>query len=430
MKFFNKKIIFILLGVVWSLSLRAQVTIEECVSKAEANYPLISKYKLLEETCNIDLEEINNSWLPRIGVYGQVTGQNVVPAFPKSLTGMLDQMGQSMKGLGKVQYKIGVDVSQNIWDGGSSKSQRELKRAQEAVNRSALDVEMYALRQRVESVFFAILLIEEQIEQSEITLNLLQKNLEQILSKVRNGVAMQCDADMVEAQALALKQNIAQAKSAAEGYGDVLELFIGETIDGVKLERPSAEIPPSNENNRPELRLFDRQRQANEIARRLADTSLMPKIGLFAQAYYGYPGFDYFKSMMNRDLTFNILAGIKASWNIDSFYSKKNTHRQTIVRAQEIEADRELFLFNNDILSASQKEAIRGLREVMKDDSRIIQLRGNVRKAAESQLANGVIDATALLTKISDENIAQLNARLHEIQLIKEIYNLKYTLNR
>lgn len=430
MKLLKKEIFFIILGVIGILNLKAQITIEECVSKTEVNYPLISKYNIIEATCDIDLAEINNSWLPRIGVYGQLTGQNVVPSFPKSLTGMLDQMGQSMKGLGKIQYKVGVDVSQNIWDGGTSKARRKLARAQYEVNKSAIDVEMYALRQRVESIFFAILLTEEQIEQSEITLNLLQKNLEQIQSRVRNGVAMQSDADMVEAQALTLKQSIMQARSAAEGYRDVLELFIGENIKGKSLVRPSVEIPLSNENNRPELRLFDRQLQANETALHLTDTSLMPKIGMFAQAYYGYPGFDYFKSMMNRDLSFNILVGIKASWNIDSFYSKKNTHSQTIVKAQEIAADKELFLFNNNIQSASQKEAIRGLREVMKDDACIIQLRENVRRAAESQLANGVIDATALLTKISDENIAQLNARLHEIQLIKEIYNLKFTLNQ
>ncbi len=424
-----RNIFLIMLSLVWVLNLKAQVTIEECVAKAKANYPLISKYGLLEATRDIDLAEINNSWLPRIGVYGQVTGQNVVPAFPKYLSDMLDQMGQNMKGLGKVQYKIGVDISQNIWDGGTAKARREVARTQEAVNKSALDVEMYAVRQRVESVFFAILLTEEQIAQSEITLNLLQKNLEQLQSKVRNGVAMQSDADMVEAQALTLKQSIAQANSAAEGYRDVLELFIGESIKGKKLTRPSAEMPLSNENNRPELSLFERRLQANETAQRLTDTSLMPKIGLFAQAYYGYPGFDYFKSMMNRNLSFNILAGVKASWNIDSFYSNKNNRRRTSTSALEINTDKELFLFNNEIQSASQKEAIQGLREVMKDDARIIELRGNVRRAAESQLANGIIDATALLTKISDENIAQLNARLHEIQLIKEIYNLKYTLN-
>lgn len=430
MRFLNKKIIFIISGLIWSLTIKAQVTIEECVSKAEANYPLISKYGLLEATCDIDLAEINNSWLPRIGVYGQVTGQNVVPAFPKSLTGVLEQMGQSMKGLGKVQYKIGMDVSQNIWDGGASKSRRELTRAQEAVSRSALDIEMYALRQRVESVFFAILLTEEQIEQNKVTYSLLQNNLEQLRAKVRNGVAMQSDADMVEAQILSISQGITQAKSAVEGYRKVMELFTGENLQGKSMVRPSAEIPLTDDSNRPELRLFENRLKANNATQRLSDVSLMPKIGMFAQAYYGYPGFDYFKSMMNRDMTFNILAGVKAAWNIDSFYSKKNSSKRTSVNALDINADRDLFLFNSNIQSASQREAIAGLREVMKDDARIIELRGNVRRAAESQLANGVIDATALLTKISDENIARLNASLHEIQLIKEIYNLKYTLNQ
>ena len=423
------RIFLVIIGVVCSLNLKAQITLEECISKAEANYPLISKYNVIEATCDIDLAEINNSWLPRIGAYGQITGQNVVPSFPKSLTGILDQMGQSMKGLGKVQYKVGVDIYQNIWDGGASKSRRELARAHETVGKAALDVEMYAVRQRVESVFFAILLTEEQIEQSEITYSLLQKNLEQLRSKVRNGVAMQSDADMVEAQALTVSQGIALAKSASDGYRDVLEILIGESLQGKKMSRPSAEIPVDDENQRPELRLFDSRLKANSVAHRLSDTSLMPTIGMFAQAYYGYPGFDYFKSMIDRNLSFNILAGVKVSWNIDAFYSRKNNGKRTSVNALDINADRELFLFNSSIQSASQREAISGLRDVMKDDARIIELRGNVRRAAESQLANGVIDATALLTKISDENIARLNGRLHEIQLLKEIYNLKYTLN-
>ncbi len=103
-----RRVIIVLLGIVWGLSLRAQVSIEECVAKAEANYPLISRFRLLEATRDIDLAEVNNSWLPRIGVYGQVTGQNVVPAFPKTLAGVLDQMGQSMKGLGKCSDLSGL----------------------------------------------------------------------------------------------------------------------------------------------------------------------------------------------------------------------------------------------------------------------------------------------------------------------------------
>ena len=134
--------------------------------------------------------------------------------------------------------------------------------------------------------------------------------------------------------------------------------------------------------------------------------------------------------MMNRDLSFNIIAGVKVTWNIDSFYTRRNISRRTAVNAAEIAADRDVFLFNNKVQSASQNETIKGIREMMQDDSRIVELRANVRRAAESQLANGVIDVTALLSKISDENIAMLTSKYHEIILIQEIYKLKFTLDR
>ncbi|MDE6369803.1 MAG: TolC family protein, partial [Muribaculaceae bacterium] len=413
-----------------AFALRGEVTIEECVKKAEANYPLVKKYGLLSATRDIDLSDINKSWLPKVDVYGQVTGQNIVPSFPETLTDVLDQMGQQMQGLGKIQYKVGADISQTIWDGGVSRARREMVSSQHALEQAALDVELYAVRQKVENIYFAILLTEEQIAQSRVTCDVLNKNLERLRAMLLNGTAMQSDVDMIEAQTLVMNQSIAQAKSAVAGYRRMLELFIGESLDGQTLAMPDSDDPLSTEPQRPELRLLDCKLEINRAADRLNDTYLMPKIGLFAQAYYGYPGFDYFKSMINRDLSINLIAGVKLSWNIDSFYTRKNNRRKTSLDNDKISVDRDAFLFNTGLQTASQYEAIKGLREVMKDDKRIIVLRGNVRHAAESQLANGIIDATSLLTKISDENIAQLTAKLHEIQLLQEIYKLKYTLNR
>ncbi len=413
-----------------SLLMNAEVTIEQCVEKAMTNYPAIKKYNLMAASNEIELSDINNSWLPRIGVYGQVTAQNIVPSFPRVLSDVFHNMGQEMKGMGKIQYKLGVDISQTIWDGGVSKANMEMSRAKEAVQRASLDVELYQIRQRVENLYFAILLTEEQIAQSSVTHKLLCDNLEKLRSMYRNGTAMQSDIDMVEAQALTVNQNIVQARSASDSYRRALELFIGEILENKSLVMPVATMPINNEPDRPELKLFERKLEYNEAGNRLANSSLMPRIGLFAQGYYGYPGFNYFQSMMNRDLSFNIIAGVKVAWNIDSFYTKRNTSRKTAVRAAEIAADRDVFLFNNKIQSALQDEAIKGIRNMMQDDARIIALRTNVRKAAESQLTNGVIDVTALLSKISDENIALLTSKYHEIMLIQEIYKLKYTLDR
>lgn len=423
--------IFAALGCLMSsLFANADVTIEQCVEKAMANYPVIQRYNLIAAANEIELSDINKSWLPQIGVYGQATLQNVVPSFPEALSGVLQNMGQEMKGMGKFQYKAGVDVSQTIWDGGSAKSRREVSRAQEAMQRAALDVELYQVRQRVENLYFAILLTEEQIAQSRVTYTLLCDNLDKLRSMHSNGVAMQSDIDMVEAQALTLNQSILQAQSASDGYRRALEIFIGESLENETLAMPTGEMPLDSESARPELKLFERRLEYNEAGKRLADASLMPRIGLFAQGYYGYPGFNYFRSMMNRDLSFNIIAGVKVAWNIDSFYTKSNRSKMTAIKASEIAADRDVFLFNTRIQSTTQTEAIKGIRNMMEDDSRIVALRSNVRKAAESQLANGVIDITALLTKISDENIAMLTSKYHEILLLQEIYKLKYTLDR
>lgn len=426
----RKGIIILILSILSPLLATAGLTIEQCVEKARDNYPMVKKYDLLASTLDIDLSDINKGWLPRIRVYGQVTAQNVVPSFPESLSGVLQQMGQPMKGLGKLQYKAGVDVSQTIWDGGVSHVQRELRRAGTAAEQSALDVEMYAVRQRVENLYFAILLTEEQIAQNRNTMTLLDATLERLKAMLRNGTAMQSDVDMIEAQSLTVVQGIAQAESALNGYRTVLELFIGESLQGVELIRPDSVMPSELQSDRPEIRLFDTRIVAADASRRLADTALMPKVGLFAQAYYGYPGFDYFKSMITRDLSFNIMGGVKVSWNIDSFYTKRNVSRRNRLDIADIMAEKETFLFNSDMQVASQLEKIKGIRDVMKDDSRIMALRANVRKSAESQLQNGIIDTTALLTKITDENQVALTARYHEIQLVQEIYNLKYILNR
>ena len=406
------------------------LTIEHCVKVAQENYPAIKKAGLLEKTLDLDLSDINRGWLPRISVYGQGTVQNVVPSFPSALSGVLEQMGQEIDGLGKWQYKIGVDVSQTIWDGGTSKAQRQMSRAKEAVQQSSVDVELYAVRQKVESLFFAILLTEEQIAQNRQTLLLLGKNLDQINVMLRNGTAMQSDADMMEAQMLTLKQGITQAESAVKGYRQLLSLYTGENTSDKALSMPTATLPNRQVSARPELQLFDTQMESARAALRLSDTSTMPKVGLFAQAYYGYPGFDYFKSIISRDMSFNILAGIKMSWNIDAFYTKRNTSDKTALNLAQIKADREIFLFNSQLQSESQTAAIEGLRKVMTDDTRIVELRSNVRKAAESQLNNGIIDMTTLLSKITDENLAQLTAKFHEIQYLQEIYKLKYTLNQ
>lgn len=412
------------------VQMSAQVTLEECIALAEENYPIISKYDLLEQTKEVNLSNINKGWLPQINVYGQGTVQNDTPSLPESLTNIINQTGTNIAGLNEWQYRIGADISQNIWDGGTSKVHRKIERAEDAERQAAIDVQLYAVRERVEDLYFGILLMDAQIEQVKNMQLLLQSNLDKLRIMQSNGTAMQSDVDMVEAEYLGTVQQLTQAESASQSYRNVLGLFMGKSIVGQKLVKPEAIIPQDLMPSRPELKYFEKQLQTNEARNASITANIMPKIGLFAQLYYGYTGFDYFENMMNRNPSFNILAGVKLSWNIGALYNKKNDRMKLKLSSDNINVERDIFLFNINLQSRSQLDHIDELKAVIKNNDRIVELRTNVRKAAESQLDNGVIDATALLTKLTDEKQARLTAAYHEIQLLQSIYELKYTLNK
>ena len=420
--------LLLVLSLFVCVQMSAQVTLEECIALAEENYPIISKYDLLEQTKEVNLSNINKGWLPQINVYGQGTVQNDTPSLPESLTNIINQTGTNIAGLNEWQYRIGADISQNIWDGGTSKVHRKIERAEDAERQAAIDVQLYAVRERVEDLYFGILLMDAQIEQVKNMQLLLQSNLDKLRIMQSNGTAMQSDVDMVEAEYLGTVQQLTQAESASQSYRNVLGLFMGKSIVGQKLVKPEAFIPQDLMPSRPELKYFEKQLQTNEARNASITANMMPKIGLFAQLYYGYTGFDYFENMMNRNPSFNILAGVKLSWNIGALYNKKNDRMKLKLSSDNINVERDIFLFNINLQLRSQLDHIDELKAVIKNNDRIVELRTNVRKAAESQLDNGVIDATALLTKLTDEKQARLTAAYHEIQLLQSIY--EYTLNK
>lgn len=425
-----KRYLLLVLSLFAGVHLSAQITLKECVTLAQDNFPLIRKYDLLNQTKEVNLSDINKSWLPQINVYGQGTIQNEVPSFPESLAGMISQSGSSISGLNEWQYKIGADINQSVWDGGASKSQREIEYAENTERQILLDVQLYAIRERVENLYFGILLIEEQAEQIRNLQTLLQGNLNKLRTMFENGTAMQSDVDMVDAQYLSTSQQLIQAESTAKSYRKILEMFTGKNLVGQILVKPDATVPQDMIPDRPELKHFEAQLQVNDARNTSITASTMPKIGLFAQTYFGYPGFNYFENMMNRDPSFNILAGLKISWNIGAFYTKKNNLRKLRLSSDNIAAERDVFLFNTNMQIRAQLDHIDEMKAIVKTNDRIVELRTNVRKAAESQLDNGVINATDLLIKLTDEKQARLNASYHEIQLLQSIYRLKYTLNK
>ena len=412
------------------LSAGAQVTLDECRRLAREHYPEIRQYDLVRRTEEYTLSNARRAWLPQLSFAAQATWQTEVPSFPNALAGMLAQQGIDMPGMNKDQYKAALELNQTLWDGGKSEADKRIARAEAAEQARSADVDLYALQGRVDNLFFGILLLDERIAQTQLTLDLLRSNLEKVRALQRNGAAMQSDADAVEAELLTVNQQLTQVAASRDSYRRMLEIFTGRPLGGEQLERPDASEPRSMESSRPELALFDATADKLTAQERLVKAATRPHFGLFAQGYYGYPGMDYFQSMMSPDWSWNAMAGVKMSWNFGAYYTRKNSLAKLRTAKEQVEMQREIFLFNTRLQTAEESGDIARLRKALADDDRIVALRRSVREAAESKLRNGVIDTDDLLRKITDEAAAATARSAREIELLKTIYELKHTINR
>ena len=421
------KKIMITLALIMMTTISQAQTLGECQQAAEKNYPLIKQYGLIAKTAQLTVKNIQKAWLPQLSASAQATYQSAITAWPERMQTMYQQMGLNMKGLSKDQYKIGVDLQQTIYDGGSISNQRNIAQQEGKVQEAQTEVNLYQVRQRVNEMYFSLLLLNEQIQLNEDVKTLLLSSEKKLSAMVKGGTAATSDLDNVRAERLSVEQQNESLKQQKQMLQRMLSVFCGIEVNNI--EKPEPIQVTSSASNRPEMRLYDSQLKLTEAKEKALDTQLRPKLGLFAQGYYGYPGLNMFEDMMNRKWSLNGIVGIKLSWNVSALYTHKNDKARLSAQREMIENAREVFLFNNKMEEIQQSENISRYQTMIKSDDEIIVLRTNVRKAAESKLAHGIIDVNSLLREISNENAAKTQQTIHEIDMLKEMYHLKYTNN-
>ncbi len=424
------KRILLLTSLLASLAVCAQPSVERCKEMAREHYPLIRRYGLIEQSRDYTLSNAARAWLPQVTLSGQATLQSDVVSWPEEFESMLAMQGLDMPGIRRDQYKVQIDVQQTLWDGGKSRTDRAIAKGEAAQERMSTEVELYAVDSRVEEIYFGILLMQEQQRQIGEMMQRLQTNLDQVNALVENGMAMQADADAVEVQLLTQRQSLGQVEARLQSFRRILGLFIGEELGEVPLPMPVAEEPVGYDSERPELQLMDAQMALLQAREQMVDVSLAPRVALFAQGYYGYPGLNMFENMVSHRWTLNGIVGVRMNWNISSLYTSKTSRRQLQNARDNVMLQREVFAFNSRLQAEQESAEVRRIREAIADDDRIVALRSRVREAAEVRLQEGMIDTHDLLGKISDETSAKIARSTHQIELVKAIYDLKHTLNK
>ena len=405
-------------------------TLQECQQAAERNYPLIRQYGLIEQTTALTVENIGKAWLPQVTATAQATYQSDVTAWPDQMQTVYQQLGLNMKGLRKDQYWVGIDVSQTVYDGGMISSQKEIAREQGKVQAAQNDVTLYSVRKRVNEMYFALLMLDKQIELNKDLQELLGGNERKLQSMVKGGTAAESDWMNVKVERLNAAQKGESLESQKRMLQNVLSAFCGIEVRNVtKPAASSVATTRSNASERPEMLLFNAQLSLADAQEKALDAALKPRLGVFAQGYYGYPGYNMFEDMMSHKWSLNGMVGARLTWNIGALYTRKNDKAKIQMQRDITETNRETFIFNNNIEQIQQSEEIQRYRKLMEQDEEIITLRQSVRKAAESKLSHGIIDVNDLVREINQENAARLQLSMHETEMLKQIYDYKYTTN-
>ena len=405
-------------------------TLQECQQAAERNYPLIRQYGLIEQTTQLTVENIGKAWLPQVTATAQATYQSDVPAWPDQMQTVYQQLGLNMKGLRKDQYRVGIDVSQTLYDGGMISSQKEIAREQGKVQAAQNDVTLYSVRKRVNEMYFALLMLDKQIELNKDLQELLGGNERKLQSMVKGGTAAESDWMNVKVERLNAAQKGESLESQKRMLQNVLSAFCGIEVRNVtKPAASNVATTRSNAGERPEMQLFNAQLSLADAQEKALDAALKPRLGVFAQGYYGYPGYNMFEDMMSHKWSLNGMVGARLTWNIGALYTRKNDKAKIQMQRDITETNRETFIFNNNLEQIQQSEEIQRYRKLMEQDEEIITLRQSVRKAAESKLSHGIIDVNDLVREINQENAARLQLSMHETEMLKQIYDYKYTTN-
>jgi outer membrane protein TolC len=394
------------------------VSLFQCHRSAMDTHPLNEQKDLYMQAKDLNQKNYSVNWLPTLDLNGKYSWQNEVVQLPFA------QMipGFETPLMPHYNYKLTLDIQKTLYDGGMAHRGRELEEKAYQVNRQKVEVSLNQLKDRVNSVYFFILVLQEQEKTLRLKNDELQARLQVMESRLRNETVLASDLNVLKAEKLKAEQQLAELTISRESAVAVLsDLTSLEISDGTVLALPTAEIGSadesiygsSGESLLPEQVLYDMQISKLDANIRLASRQLYPKAFVFGQFGYGNPALDFFRD----EFRGYYIVGAGFQWRIWD-WSRTSREKQVMAVQQDIiRSEKETFDRNLSIQLEELTANIIKYEEAVQRDSAILQLREEITRAAVSKLENGIITSTDYVTELDAEVQARTQLDLHRIQL-------------
>ncbi len=403
------------------------LTLFDCYDLARKAHPILKNYKIAEEIGNLKSTKVLTNNFPVLNFAAQATYQSdvidleeVFSAFPS------DMPAPELDALPKDQYKMYVEASKVIYDGGIIKTLGELELASAQTEMQKINVEVFGIKERVNENYFAILLIQKQKEIIEIYREELDQKIDVLQTALENGTINQSTINVLKAEQLNLEQQILELEFTVQSLNYSLSILIGRTVNNTLIEIPEYTNLTNEDILRPEIDLFNLEKNKIDISNELVKKKQYPVIAGFGQFGYGRPGLN----MLNPDFDDYYLLGLSVKWNIYD-WGQTNKDKQVLTLTKELIGNQEAgFRRNINILFESEKVKIEKLNQLIQKDNDIIQLKEEIVKRASVELENGTITSTDYLSEFNAEKKAKLNKTVHEIELSKAETKLRTILGQ
>jgi outer membrane protein TolC len=385
------------------------LSLEECYVLSNKNYPIAKQTVLLQQKSALEIEALNRSKLPKIDLNAQATYQSDVTQLPISLPNF------TVNPPNKDQYRATLDINQLIYNGGLIDANAKIKQVQTKTLQQQTEVNLYQLKSRINQLYFSTFLLQERDAILVSKQEQLNSKIKEIKSAIKFGAILPASEKVLEAENLKIKQQLIEIKFDRKRTLESLSLLTASPInENVTLLKPVIDGEINTVNKRPELQLFDLQKEQIELSRNTVSKNNLPRVNAFGQAGYGNPGLN----MLDNSFQTFYMLGLKANWNVFDWNKSKKEKDALVISEAIVTTDKDVFLLNKNLQLQEMQNEVYKLQEVLSTDVAIISLREYVVKSADAQLRNGVITSSDYLVELTNLYEAKTNQKLHEIQLL------------
>ncbi len=396
---------------IWSHCFGQSYTLQECIAKANSNSSSTKLLPLIQEELKQKNEVSDLSNLPKLALNGGATYQSAVTSLPIKLPNVTIVPPQ------KDQYKVTLDLQQNLYDGGLLKANKKVNAASAMVDESQIENDNFLISEQVTAIYYNVLMAQTMTQNLIYVETQLQSKITKIENNIANGTASKSDLLQLKSSLIELNQQKNDLMHNKQGAVDALGIWLGEKLTENFTPKEDAQVQLGLENKitRPEIKLTN-ARQALILANKeLIDAKYTPKLSLFATGAYGRPGLNF----LSNSFSFYGIGGLNLRVPLEHFILKSNNKEKNLLDIQASKLNTQIEQINarqNSLLSLKLQE-IHRLEDNIKTDAALILIKSDIAKIADVRHNEGIATTTDYTDAIQAELLAKNNLVLHKAQL-------------